>query len=186
MQFSISRITAVVYALSTVLLHCMDSEETVIPQASYLIYEGAGEIGGVAGGSKKVTFYTFDGNPIKTIEHHFRFPQMDRLLDPQAPKPQPTRYAVIYWPAISIGWGTKGMPGHFIHFFDKNNNKINSYRLDTSKPNALTEFDEKPSSELNLTLLSKGDIQPQYQQAETQRIANQKQNNLNNSNCTVL
>ncbi len=95
------------------------------------MYEGATSItGGVPASSKLVTFYTFDGQPLKTIEHKFRFPIIERKLDQMAPKPRPTECEVKYWPAIQLGFGMrKGEPGNFIIFYDKNGNIITRERF---------------------------------------------------------
>lgn len=107
-------------------------DESTVPNSSYFVYEGStGTTGGVPMTSKLVTFYTFDGKPIKTIEHKFRFPVIERKLDRNAPKPRPTEYEVKYWPAIQLPFGMrKGAPGNFILFYDKNGNIINRFRYD--------------------------------------------------------
>lgn len=119
-----------------------EDNNTIIPDASYVIYEGASTAHmGIPTTSKTATFYTFNGNAIKTIEHYFRFPLIQKLLDSQAPKPQPTDYQIRYWPAIQIGFGTKGIPGFFIDFFDKNKNRIKSLRV--KKSDKLANFDNQ-------------------------------------------
>ena len=110
----------------------------IIPGASYLVYEGcptqnshlAHIPGGVPGSSKTVTFYTADGDPIETQEHEFRFPMMDAMLDPNAPKPKPTSFTRIWWPAFELGGGmTKGVPGYAILFHDKNGHRFDWVRI---------------------------------------------------------
>lgn len=117
-------------------------DNTIIPNASYFVYDG--EESSILNGmlplnSKGVTFYTACGDPIQKIEHHFRTSCMKEKLDPAAPKPQPTTYKIVYWsgcPVINL-WpfftATKGVPGYFIVFFDKNGNKIKSYRYNINK-----------------------------------------------------
>ena len=118
-------------------------DKSIIPNSSYMIYEDEQTMtGGVPASSRQVTFYTPTGDPIKTIEHHFCFYAMNRKLDQSAPKPQPIAYQIKYWPAISLGWGmTKGVPGDFIAFYDKNGNEIKRYRYDKTN-NQITVFSE--------------------------------------------
>jgi hypothetical protein len=123
-------------------------DPSVIPNASYLIYEGAADIvGGIPTSSRLVTFYTCDGTPLQQMNHQFKFPVMTRKLDQSAPKPRPTTYTLAYWPAIQIGFGmTKGKPGDFIIFYDQHGNRIESFRYDGSKPagkDDLLKFSEK-------------------------------------------
>lgn len=107
---------------------------SVIPEASYLVYDGDSDgdiVGGVSASSRNVTFYTFDGNPITTIEHGSRFFAMSRKLDRSAPKPRPLTYKIKCWPDIRIGFGlAKGGSVDFILFYDKNGNKIDSFCYD--------------------------------------------------------
>lgn len=121
--------------------------QNIIDNASYLVYEGTPtkdsisiELpGGVKCKCKNVTFYTFDGEPIITLEHDFRFPRMDEKLDPKAPKPKPVSYRKIYWPAIHIGFGMeKGCPGYFVLFHDKNNNRMGCSRIEGPETDVLS------------------------------------------------
>lgn len=111
----------------------IDVDDSVVPNSSYMIYEGVqGIVGEVPATSRYVTFYTCNGDPIQKVEHHFCFSVMERKLDRLAPKPMPVAYQIKYWPAISIGFGLKEWAlGDFIIFYDKNNNKIASYRYDS-------------------------------------------------------
>jgi hypothetical protein len=118
--------------------------DNVIPDASYCIYDGDNAtlcVGEIPSSSKFVIFYTFDGNPIITIEHKSRFDDIEKMLDPNSPKPQPTSCLIKYWQAISLGfWEKKGIPGWYIHFYDKNGYKIKSYRYSIDR-NEITELD---------------------------------------------
>lgn len=116
-------------------------DDSVIVGASYNVYEGDnGVVGGISGRSQNVSFYTFDGELLQTIKHDFRFPVIERKLDKNAPKPQPMAFAVVHWNAIDLGLGfKKGVPGYFIIFYDKNGNKIHSYRYDLAL-NTITVF----------------------------------------------
>lgn len=136
-------------------------DRTVIPGASYHIYEGAPMKdspitrmpGGVSGGSKMVTFYNANGDDITTIEHNFMFPVMDDKLDQTAPKPKPVSYRRIWWPAFQIGFGmTKGQPGYAVLFHDKNDIRIGWIRISSPDDNIstcqkydLTDAVEEPS-----------------------------------------
>lgn len=113
-------------------------DNSVIPGASYYVYEGnptkessvAETPGGLRGGSKYVTFYTFDGNPIVTMEHNMAMQTVKAKLDPTAPIPKVASYRRVWWPAHHLGWGMrKGVPGYAIFFHDKNGNRIGWGRL---------------------------------------------------------
>ncbi len=104
----------------------MEPSGAVIPSASYMVYEGAAETGGIAYTSKYVTFYTYDGQALATIEHGLFFPVMERKLDKNAPKPRPTKYKIIYNKGIRY----KVAPGYWIIFYDKNNKRIDSWRFE--------------------------------------------------------
>ena len=78
--------------------------------------------------NSKVTYYTYNGEPIKTITSQ-QTPIDCYTLDPSAPKPQPTAYEVKFWPTIQMGLITKGAPGDFILFKDKHGNTITRYRF---------------------------------------------------------
>jgi len=120
------------FIANSYLFSMQKDEDKIISNASYCIFEGDNPkdiIGGIPGSSKTVTFYTFNGDKIKTIEHNFHFPLMRGKLDPKAPKPQPVSCMLRFWPAIELDFGmTKGVPGWFIIFYDKNGNRIESYR----------------------------------------------------------
>ena len=114
-------------------LYMAEIDASVVSGASYYVYEGAPKkesyiactSGGVSGDSKTVTFYTFDGNPLTTVEHNFRFPLVTAKLDPSASKPKPVSYKRIWWPAFQLGLGlTKGSPGYAVLFHDKNDNRF--------------------------------------------------------------
>ena len=123
----------------------------IIEGASYCVYEGGPtkdssltHTSGIIGGSKVVTFYTFDGEPIKTIEHKFHFPLIEAKLDPAAPKPKPVSFRKIWWPAFDVGFGlTKGTPGYAVLFHDKNGNRIGWERMKCVNTDikTLTRFD---------------------------------------------
>ncbi len=98
---------------------------TVVPHASYVVYDGHSRIsGGIPVGSTKATFYTYDGNPLQTIEHQQRFDIMRRKIDSRAPKPQPAFCGVISWSGTCAG----NEAGDYLRFFDKNYCAIGTYR----------------------------------------------------------
>src|SRR5690349_9619970 len=109
----------------------LGSEPVTIPvaRASYVIYSHQDMLGGhsyIPSYEQTATFYTFNGDHLRTVDitpqNHNRLPD---LVDRAAPKPQPVRSEVQYWPAIKIGFGmTKGVPGDFIMFRDKHGNCI--------------------------------------------------------------
>lgn len=105
--------------------------QNYIPDASYYILDRVNQDNilnmNICCRSESGTFYTFDGNKITTDKDGF----CNLRLDQHAPKPQPTKAKVRYWPAVhKLGGGTYGQPGWFICFYDKNGNQIESYRYD--------------------------------------------------------
>ncbi len=124
-------------------------DDSVVPGAAYLVYEGTPKdvLGGVPAHSQYVTFYSADGDALKTVAHGSQWPAMARKLDPNAPKPKPVKYAVSYWPGVTVGSGkTKGVPGDFIIFYDKHDNKVASYRYDRITKSVLLSKDGQKKS----------------------------------------
>lgn len=132
---------------------------SIIPASSYYVFDPESITRGVHISGKTVTFYTFDGNPISTVEHHFTF-ELDKQLDPDAKKPQPTTVKIRYWPAHYLGLGMyKGCPGWFIDFYDKHCNQVAYYRYDKEEheiilfsgvpPPKIFTFDEAHPSSLD-------------------------------------
>lgn len=111
------------------------AQQNVVPNSSYIVYENTDPITGSNINSTYIEFYTHDG---KFITKTSDFEKIQKRLDLIAPKPKPVKYAIKYWPAINIGWGTKGVPGNFIIFYDKNNNIIESFRF--NKDNKISVF----------------------------------------------
>ncbi len=117
-----------------------ENNYAVVPGSSYCISNVINTIqDGVLSQSECFTFYTFDGNPItkRTYSSIFEFDARFRkakkpqsMLDKNAPKPQPVRCKVWHWPAYKIFFTTKGVPGWFITFYDKNNRVIAEVRFD--------------------------------------------------------
>ncbi len=105
----------------------------IVAGASYHIYQGANESShGIPMTSRHVTFYAYDGTPLATYRYRMGcFSSVEIMLDPTAPKPQPATCVINYWPACELVFGmTKGVPGWFIVFYDRNGNKITRYRYD--------------------------------------------------------
>lgn len=107
-------------------LSCPATEYTpIVPHASYVVYNGYMKIsGGAPTRSRRATFYTYDGNPLQTIEHNQCFDAMRRKIDPRAPKPQPAFCGIISWSGPCAG----NEAGDYLRFFDKNYRNIRTYR----------------------------------------------------------
>lgn len=144
----------------------MDNNNEYIPQASYYAYEGTeGQreelIMGVPSSSKYATFYTFDGNEIKKTQYQIgEFAALAKHLDPAAPKPQPTTYSITYWECW-LGFGYKGVPGHFMIFHDKRGNEIKRFRFEYGKTD-INSFGQC----LDLSLLSFDDLNKRYEDSK--------------------
>ncbi len=162
---------SVTICMSVVCVAMDNDKPEYIPNASYFIYEGTeGErpevVMRVPTSSKHVTFYTFDGNKIKTTEYSIgQFEAVQKLLDPAAPKPQPAGYSIKYWECW-VGFGYKGVPGHFMIFHDKHGNQIESFRFEQGKTD-IKFFCQR----LDLSLLSFDDVNKHY--AYSQEIEKQ-------------
>ena len=157
---------------------------SIIEDASYLIDSESDS----CGFSKDNTpgFYTASGELIQEVEERFggRNEHLARKLrlDPNAPKPQPTTYKVKYWAAFPFTWGfgfkgTKGTPGDFVVFYDKNKNVIKSYRYNSStneidifqentgwKSVAISDFDELDMTDAKNETTPKDLEHPQHKQ----------------------
>lgn len=124
----------------------MDS--SIIKNSSYYIYERSPTKnspithipGGIYRDCKTVTFYTYDGNPIVTMEHNSQFSIMDNKLDPKARKPRPVSFKRIWWPGFDIGIKAAG---YAVFFHDKNGNRIGWEKMESADSDVkeLTEFD---------------------------------------------
>lgn len=109
------------------------TSENLILGASYVIYEGDTDIvRNIPYESKRAFFFTYDGDLIKEEFHNFNEKKMNSMLDPNARKPQPTKITIEYWPDAKISPANEHH-GYFIVFYDKNNNKIISFRTDDEK-----------------------------------------------------
>lgn len=106
---------------------------SVIHGSSYLVYEGSltknSPIncvpGQVSKDSKIVTFYTFDGNSITTIEHRFDFEGMNAKLDKFALPPKPISYRRVWVPSFKFDKNSPHVEaGYLVLFHDKNGNRI--------------------------------------------------------------
>jgi len=108
------------------------SGKSVIPGASYLVYEDDDITGKVSWESKLVHFYSADGEHLAQVQHDNKFTKMKQLLDPKAPLPQPVTCAIELWQGYEDGANTPASkPGFFMVFYDKHSNRIKSYRYDT-------------------------------------------------------
>ena len=106
----------------------------IIPNASYYVPVGENqESYSTNFPTKNVAFYTFDGKLIQEVPHHSNFEQLKKMLDPHAPKPQPTSSKIRYWSNgqikyLGITIGETGEAGWYITFYDKHGNRIDTYR----------------------------------------------------------
>jgi hypothetical protein len=107
--------------------------EDIIRDSSYYVYEDGPtkdspithNPGSVSPKSKKVTFYTFDGDEIITIKHECKFSLVHKMLDQTAHKPKPVSYRRVNLP--SELWSvrrTEKLPRSAILYHDKNGNRI--------------------------------------------------------------
>lgn len=103
---------------SAVLIHSME-DRSVIEGASYVICNSGME----------VTFYTFDGEIIVTVDDSCL--DMSVRLDSRAPKPQPTHCKIVYKSSRTNNYGViKVVSESFINFYDKSGNLITQYPID--------------------------------------------------------
>lgn len=112
---------------SLLCVHASYSSEqsSIIKYASYLVYHRQNKItGGVPIKSKKVTFYTYLGDPLATYEHNHYFATMKNKLDPYAPKPQPLFFEIAYLKKPVKTFDRLQPAGYYIIFYDKNDNPI--------------------------------------------------------------
>jgi hypothetical protein len=126
-------------------------KDQFIPGASYYIFEYNGKCNDsttMYGSTKYATFYTFDGTEIAKADaktkivrvddgteiakiEWFSFAPLKALLDPNAPKPQPTSCSIIYWTSNCLKYLATGISADcLINFLDKNGNSVGSYRYD--------------------------------------------------------
>jgi len=108
-------------------------DEKVIKTASYYCHDKSGTLFmGYQGGSKNVTFYTADGKQLCIVDNTSDV--RDRL-DPEAPKPQVSKYKIYYWAGIPLAFGLSYAPtGNFIMFYDNNGTGIGSKRYKGQVP----------------------------------------------------
>lgn len=124
-----------------------------IPNSSYYIVEGFEKRFLPFDRPEKrpsyATFYSFQGDEVAKIslkemnlcdshvDYNVDHRMLRKMLDPRAPKPQPVKYIIQWWPAIRVKSKLlgfipfsvlKGCPGNFIAFIDKNGNCIYSCR----------------------------------------------------------
>ncbi len=124
-------------------------EVPLIPNSSYYVFDGfegmdAGDCTAkIPETSKYVTFYTFDGTEIRKVDRNSHSQEyMEIMLDPSAPKPQPTSCLIKYRPGEKLDYYwmccMEKMPAAcFISFYDKNGNQIKSYPCCTPRQEAL-------------------------------------------------
>ena len=112
-----------------------------IPNASYAIDENS-KRPSIMRESGNITFYSFDGNPIITVDHplayHCYWKVNTLRLDPAAPKPQPVTYAIKL---ISKKFWSKKCA---IIFYDKHDNVIAEFEC-YQKSNSLSIIFKDPT-----------------------------------------
>lgn len=121
----------------------MEEEATspIIPGASYFIYVRTlhHEVHDIFGPglTSTVIFYSATGDELEKVEEDTNFYEMQSRLDPNAPKPQPTRFAVKYFDGhvfnvkIIVNKTSRLVcPAYFIVFYDKHGNVIKYYDYD--------------------------------------------------------
>jgi hypothetical protein len=122
-----------------------------IPNASYAIYEG-GRTPSALSKSTNVTFYTFDGDPIITLDHLTAcpgFPKVNRpRLDPYAPKPQPVTYEIKYASKFPM---LVGSSKSIISFYDKNDNVIKKYEYNNLR-HEIVVYSSLPTKDPHLAI----------------------------------
>jgi hypothetical protein len=144
--------TVLISLIISLNMMAMNTQE-IIPSASYAAPADQDDItGNRTSANTSITFYTFDGNPITTMPLPAGRTITDNQLDKSAPKPQPVSCAIKYWPAFRAPVGgllglfiptiTKGVPGDFIVFYDKNEKIVQSYRYNRAT-SLITVFHEQ-------------------------------------------
>lgn len=81
-------------------IYSFAQDTKIIPGASYYVYDHANPKTGYYPSSTTVTFYTFDGQPLRTIK---KTDNLRSYLDKQAPRPQPDAFCIIYHPPREQG-----------------------------------------------------------------------------------
>lgn len=107
-------------------------ENDIIRGSSYLLFEGSPKKGSpidhipgqIGENSKTVTFYTFDGEPIITVEHNSNFDSIKSKLDPFALPPKPVSYKRVWVPSFKFNSETLVEAGYLVFFHDKNHNRF--------------------------------------------------------------
>src|SRR3990167_11074514 len=84
-------ISAGVFAMNNI-------DDSVIKNASYLVYKKRIDNDGKKHRPNIATFYNYDGNPITTIDgtNSKKYIDLKKKLDPKAPKPQPRTYKITH------------------------------------------------------------------------------------------
>lgn len=123
----------------------------IIPNASYVICDGFDPYsrGYIITDDpfKYVTAkaYTFDGKLIDTkkFNSHFSIIQtIKQMIDPKAAKPRPVKFRIVYH------FGKIGT-GHYIIFYDKNDNLIDSFKYDGDKSPKIDYLSSYQSKSMN-------------------------------------
>ena len=111
-----------------------------------------------------VKYYSFDGELLNEVSQPVNLKDEEKRIDPNAPRPQPVRSSIRYWPAISLGTvGTKGVPGFYIDFYDKHDNCFKSFRYHSDTKMIITlvrkDYEMVSYEERNYTIASDEEAQ---------------------------
>lgn len=104
-------------------VNCQEALDcSVIPGASYFVFEGSNSALEHKPGFYIARFYAFDGNLLETFDYKVmtinRYNILKLKLDKGAPKPQPVSYKIEYRKMF------KRASGYWMVFYDKNGNII--------------------------------------------------------------
>ena len=129
---------------------------SVIPNASYFVRSEENP--------NIVKYYSFDGELLNEVSQPVNLKDEEKRIDPNAPRPQPVRSSIRYWPAISLGTvGTKGVPGFYIDFYDKHDNCFKSFRYHSDTKMIITlvrkDYEMVSYEERNYTIASDEEAQ---------------------------
>ena len=121
-----------IYITTTTILSAMeDCEVDIIPQASYCVCNGDDAYNVLTFSLRVHGFYTFDGNRIPYATNHLSYRAASAMLDPLAPKPQPTCCFIKH---ILTEYGQEWL----IIFCDKHGHRIRMYHYDRDNGHIVT------------------------------------------------
>lgn len=141
------KILRLIIALQLIVNIYSSEENSVIQDASYLIYDGSTEVYQSFGASHYANFYTFDGERLRTIKHNNDYYAMEQKLDINARKPQPKKLRLFYCStAMSITGQLLNVQSYLLFFYDKHCNKIYKFYYDGPFPATINTISEQKTS----------------------------------------